>query len=661
LPPLDGMSDVRGVLTWFLSDSMPDPAGFLRWAEAVVDSGRKFVILGDLAAGRDYRGRRTPLSSINRFLARLGLRAEGEWVRITYDARLVHRNPSMVEFERPLHGVLPPFEVFRTTNPEAVSYLRVRRGSSPEGDSDLVVISPTGGLAAQGYILYQNEDFQKRQLYLNPFEFFRLAFGTDDLPTPDFTTLCGRRIYYSHVDGDGWHNLSDIEAYRARGALSSEVILERIIRPYPDLPVTVAPIAADLDPAWYGSERALRVAKTLFALPHVEAGSHTYSHPLFWNFFVDGTFEEEKRLARQADRNGNTAMVAEHMHGHQVPRSYLLEPFSLDQEVSGSVAFINSLLPPGKRVELYQWSGDTHPFAAAMEATRAAGLKNINGGDSRLDDEYPSYAWVAPLGRKVGGHWQIYASNSNENTYTDLFTGRYFGFRDLVRTLENTEHPRRIKPINIYYHMYSGEKLASLKALLGNLEYARAREIAPITAAHYAAIADGFYTTRIARLGSLCWRVEDRGELQTLRFDGADRLGVDFGRSAGVLGQRHYQGSLYVSLDPAVASPIVQLVGRGPGDAAPVTRPYLVQSRWHLWELSITPEAMSFSARGFGNGDMTWKMRMGGRYKVEVSRGGRVLAGSEVMADGSRMLQLSLEPLAVLPVRVTLVRLEDPS
>ncbi|MBM3790503.1 MAG: hypothetical protein FJW35_09160, partial [Acidobacteria bacterium] len=228
LPPLDGMSEVRGVLTWFLSDSMPDPAGFLRWAEAVVDSGRKFVILGDLAAGRDYRGRRTPLSSINRFLTRLGLRAEGEWVRITYDARLVHRDPSMVEFERPLHGVLPPFEVFRTTNPEAVSYLRVRRGSSPEGDSDLVVISPTGGLAAQGYILYQNEDFQKRQLYLNPFEFFRLAFGTDDLPKPDFTTLCGRRIYYSHVDGDGWRNLSDIEAYRARGALSSEVILERI-------------------------------------------------------------------------------------------------------------------------------------------------------------------------------------------------------------------------------------------------------------------------------------------------------------------------------------------------------------------------------------------------------------------------------------------------
>ena len=48
---------------------------------------------------------------------------------------------------------------------------------------------------------------------------------------------------------------------------------------------------------------------------------------------------------------------------------------------------------------------------------------------------------------------------------------------------------------HIYYHMYSGEKPASVKALLENLVLARSQALAPVATSHYARIAEGFYTS----------------------------------------------------------------------------------------------------------------------------------------------------------------------
>src|SRR5260370_34350443 len=109
-----------------------------------------------------------------------------------------------------------------------------------------------------------------------------MAFNSGDLPKPDTTTLMGRRIFYSHVDGDAWRNVTEVTGYKSKRALSAEVILNEVIRAFPDLPVTVAPIAADLDPAWYGTRASLEIAKRILAQRNVEAGTHTYSHPLDW-------------------------------------------------------------------------------------------------------------------------------------------------------------------------------------------------------------------------------------------------------------------------------------------------------------------------------------------------------------------------------------------
>ena len=157
LPAIEEMDDVRGVLTWFYSNAMPNPEAFLSWAGAVVDAGKRFVILGLVGVDEDLQNRLTPLMSINRFLAKLGLRNESDWHHIIYDLETVFKDSRMVEFERRLDGVLPPYEEVKTIDPLAKSYLVVRRGPDPMRDSHLVVIGPHGGYAAAGYTHYSTE------------------------------------------------------------------------------------------------------------------------------------------------------------------------------------------------------------------------------------------------------------------------------------------------------------------------------------------------------------------------------------------------------------------------------------------------------------------------------------------------------------------------
>jgi hypothetical protein len=630
LPPVWDDPDVLGVVSWFPSPALPRPAEYLDWAERVLASGRRFVLLGDLGVAGD----KVPPGRVERFYASLGLRYGGGWSPVTYDTELVLADPALTGFERALDGPLPPFELFAPADPSARTYLKARRPAAGGAEeSHLVVVTRAGGFVAPGYAHFRDPATLVSQWYVDPFAFFERALGLAGRPVPDVTTLSGRRMYYSHVDGDGWLNRSQaVPVPKGEEApYASEVILDRAVAPYPDLPVTVAPIAAELDPAWGGSEEARRIARALFALPQVEPASHTYTHPFQWDFFEDYAPGKE---APFAGLYGDGALHGDHdaaaddapppagglRPGYRLPRAYGGRPFDLDQEMRGAADHIALYAPPGKRVGLVQWSGDTSPFEGAVAAARRAGLANINGGDSRLDSEYPSVSYLAPVGRPVGAEVQVYASASNENTYTGLWTGRYFGFRDLRESMDNTERPRRLKPINLYYHMYSGERAASLKALLANLAHVRAQEICPVPTGRYVSAARGFFTLRLAGVGERSWRVSDRGGLHTLRFpatDGAEgaEVEVDLDRSPGVIGQRVHQGQLYVALDPAAAEPVVTLRARVPG---PPARPELVQSRWEVSALETTPDGFAFTAQGFGPGETEWRVPAPGRYAVAV-------------------------------------------
>lgn len=720
LPAWESLPGVGGVLLWLDDrDRFHDPFAFLDWAEEGFDTGRKFAILGALPFIEDSKGKLLPLKRLNRFWKRMGLKQVGDWINLTYLARPVVKVSDMVEFERPISGVLPAYELMTAIDPGVRTYLSLshpQNPKNPDKESQIVIVGPGGGYVAANYAYFLDAEADYQKWYLNPLRFFREVFDRENIPKPEASTVSGRRIYYSHIDGDGWRNICEIKDYKKKLTLSSEVIHLEVLTRYPDLPVTVAPIAGDLDPAWYGDEETQEIARRIFALPHVEMASHTYSHPLEWGFFEEGDPDKEapfmdlypprgrktlsqvfkkfltkEKKERTADAPGRTVRylkekkerkkkkrpspvkeeapraaegepgeAIELSNHYETPRAYAVAPSTARLEVTDSINYINRFAPPGKRVALVQWSGDTLPYEAALKETRLLGLYNINGGNSRFDREFPSLAWVAPMGRVVGGERQIYATNANENTYTDLWTDRFFGFKHLVRTINNTESPVRLKPFNVYYHMYSGEKLSSLKALVSNLDYARTQELAPIDASRFAAIGDGFFTTRMVDLGGERYRIENRGALSTVRFDRATTRAVDWSRSVGLVGARSYQGSLYVTLDEAHPAPVVALTERARLDReTKAIRPYLIHGRWRVWQLEEAQGGFRFLAQGYGAGSMTWMVPEPGAYEVTASLADSSRKTWRFTADADGRLEINLKADANRPIALRVAPVEE--
>lgn len=342
---------------------------------------------------------------------------------------------------------------------------------------------------------------------------------------------------------------------------------------------------------------------------------------------------------------------------YKTPRSFACEPFNLDREIRGAIEFINDLAG-GKQVKIYQWSGNTVPFEAAIRAAREMGVSNINGGDSRFDVEYPSYSSVSSIAVPVGEERQIYSSNSNENTYTDDWTERFFGFRYLKTTVENTETPIRVDPFNVYFHTYSGEKQASLNALKENLNYARKQDIIPIFASEFAAIADSFFDVEFVRIALDTWKVKSRGNVQTIRFDKATLKTTDFNKSKGVLGQLHYQGSLYVALDSSMDEVIISLKNKlNLGEYDDAERPYLIKSNWKIKGLHVGKDVLSFAASGFGEGVSVWKMQQCGGYTVQVQDTEGKVTKYKGTTEHSCVLRVTV-PASEKPLGVTISRAE---
>ncbi|MEE2951838.1 MAG: hypothetical protein VYD57_11380 [Pseudomonadota bacterium] len=330
---------------------------------------------------------------------------------------------------------------------------------------------------------------------------------------------------------------------------------------------------------------------------------------------------------------------------HSLPRAYLRDPFDLDDEVEETLKRTQDLAPPGKRIALYQWSGDAMAFEAAIAATRKAGVRNINGGDIRFDDQEPSVGYVAPIARTVGAERQIYAVNTNENVFTDLWTDRFNGFRQLRETFDRTGSPRRLRGVNLYYHTYSAERAASLDAIKAHLEWMRKQELIAIRASDYASIADGFFSTRIDEIGHIRWRIGERGGLQTVRFDGADYLDADLSESVGVIGTSRFDGSLYVALDPTVVEVVVALGAIRKGNPTDLSQANLARSSWSISHLVRAPSLVTFNASGFAEGRIEFESVPSGHYRMRADgpEGETIWADLVVEGDGRLVLDVPLD------------------
>src|SRR5205814_10649804 len=112
-----------------------------------------------------------------------------------------------------------------------------------------------------------------------------------------------------------------------------------------------------------------------------------------------------------------------------------------------------------KRTRVFLWSGSAEPDEQAPAMTRPLGLFNPNGASSRVDGPATSsLTEVTALARPVGRELQVYAQAQNENTYTNLWQGPYYGYRRVIQAFERSDQPRRLKPIAVYYHFYALSK-----------------------------------------------------------------------------------------------------------------------------------------------------------------------------------------------------------
>jgi polysaccharide biosynthesis protein PelA len=673
LPSAERAANIRGVLTWF---RRAPPTSFYLWGIDRLMEGARMVVLGEggLPSGN------SPLADANRMFREIGFGLSGAVVDITYAARILYRD-ALIGFERPLDPVLPAFPIVGTLGPEVTSHLVLEHR---EGDlvlaSSVVLTSNHGGYAENGYLIYEEPGSGRSKWIIDPFAFFQKSFGGVRMPIPDVTTLSGRRIWFSHIDGDGWNNVSYIEDYRDKPTVAAAVVLHELIAPYPDLPVAAGVIGADVDERYGAPEAGRAAARELFALPQVEVASHTYSHPYQWSFFENYDRKLEERLLAPEESEWTTALgermrrIARRLFPglmrksaenetkigeEDPPRAFSDFPFDLAQETRGAIAAAEDLAPEGKHATLYLWSGGAEPFEQAIASTRRLGVRNLNGGDSRFDVDFPSISYLSPIARLAGAERQIYAGNANDYLYMTDAGGREHGFLNLDETIRRTESPRRLKPVNVYYHMYAGERPGQLAAVRHHLDAARqSTSITPIAASHYAAIADGFFSTEITALGDESWLVQHRGALQTLRFDDAAGLAVDFSRSGGVIGQRRHGASLYVALDEANDDVIVALRGEAREIAQPPT-PYLIEGRWTFRDIRRRPCGFTVMARGFGIGQMTWGGLKPGLYRVSARDPIATVWNDEAEVAHDGRLEITADADAVSPLEIEVACLPD--
>lgn len=682
LPDVSHRKDVLGIIIWFPDDYPYKQAdNLIGWVNNLIEQGKKliFVIspysLSELSA----------YAHMAEILEKLGILANDNWVPYTYNYELGKTESGYYPFEASLDLTLPSFIKLKIDKNEIDPLISLKRKDGKGEELPMVFTHANGLFAFDSFFVKATSinDEIKTKWLVNPFKTLRKALNWHGIPVPDATTLCGRRIYYSQIDGDGWSNATLTKRENnVDPTLSAEIVLEKFVGPAKDMPVTVAPIAGDLNPAWFGSPKTQELARKYFALPQVEIGCHTYSHPFDWGFFRnytpqkerpylhsyptktfdDGTFAFFKTLIPKPssyysvltdeEKRKTTSAHSELEKGYTIPRAFAVQPFDLTLEITGAIHEVNAFAPPDKNVDVYQWSGNGQAFPEAVKMTQDDHVQNINGGNSQLDFAHPSYGDVTALGINLDGYYQVYNSNSNENNYTELWTENFYGFVTLSRTFQWTESPLRIKPIDLYYHMYSGERQSSLAALHRNMDFIRSQNIIPIHTSHYCRIVDGFYATEIAHQDNDRWTLGNRGDLQTLRMDDAVCKGIDFQRSKGVLGQRHYQGSLYIALDPSIKEPEVSFKELEDVSVEPIeAEPYLLDSRWQISRMSREGN-LSFDAIGFGPLEVSLVVPKERIYHIEAkSMEGDVLA-SEWTPSVDHHLNVSLD----LPYQ-TLIRI----
>jgi hypothetical protein len=261
--------------------------------------------------------------------------------------------------------------------------------------------------------------------------------------------------------------------------------------------------------------------------------------------------------------------------------------FDLKYEIAGSVDYIKrNLLPRGKECKVLFWSGDCNPYDEAVEMTYTTGLLNMNGGGATITNTANSITNISGLGVYKGKYLQVFAPNQNENVYTNLWTGPFYGFERVVETFELTNRPRRLKPIDIYYHFYSATKKASLKALHYVYQWALKQKVMSIYTSSYIKKVLDFYHIGLTKriVGQESYIMNTHGDLRQFRVP--KKYGYpDIKKSDNIIGFSSYGDDYYVHMGPQPQATLVLTKNRP-------TTPFLVSANGRI-------ESFTWSSRGF--------------------------------------------------------------
>jgi hypothetical protein len=531
------------------------------WLLIQKDNGVKLIFLGEIHFNEE--------ATQSRVMKALGVQGSGDLLPRPQNLRIQSLAEGMMNYETKVRLRTQNLRDLKAPQGAQVYLSLALTSQKQDCVFEPVFTTAWGGMALDPFVAFQRPDFLELWLF-DPFQFFSAALGVDAGPVPDPTTRDGLRILYSHIDGDGFGNKSLVET----GKCSAEIIRDQVIKAYP-IPITFSIIEAEIRGRLVGQkpgdEQTLKeIARSIFALPNVQAGSHSYTHPFYW-------------------MEGDRTAVAYEGQNLVLSDAFREAKVDLSREIVGSVKFIDEeLLPPGKKVSVFLWSGNCRPPPEAIRLTRELGIENMNGGETLISARCPSVTSVSPRAISWGGQVQVYAANQNENEFNDNWRGPFYGgYIHTIETFKRTETPRRLKPMNIYYHLFCGDYPDATKVLREVYEFALSQPAHALTAVQYAEIVRDSRETAIIKQSDKHWFLMNNGKLRTFRI-AASGISPDLYECKGVTGFNSGSNVMYIHTD---GSPKVELVL----SARPRRHPYLVSSSAEISFQKLSPDQVAFT------------------------------------------------------------------
>ncbi len=496
-----------GIVTW-TNRRFSDPAASA-WFQKQLDDAVPVVFLG------------MPPVELNEQMSRsLGIAMPS--LLDVDSAQLVHSD----ELIQPERSISPRVDSVSHVAESIAAGNTVHMSFEDDGNrrADVVVTGEFGGFAWQPGLVDDGLDYETYWI-VEPFSFLRRALQLVDAPMPDVTSENGKRLWLAHIDGDALPSWAEMPG----GQLGAEVIYDDILTHY-DAPHTVSIVEAEMTefPAYDDRrDRMFDIMRKTFRLDNVEIASHTYSHPFKWAKLGEYRFPGKYNL----DIDG-----------------YIYNP---ERDLAGSIDFINrELAPDDKRLKVMLWSGDALPQRDDLAVLDRLGIPNLNGGLTYITRATPTQTLISPMARPVGEYLQVYAPVMNENMYTDDWLGPFDGFRDVIETFEMTERPRRIKPMNVYYHFYSGTKISAMKALKEAYDWSLDQDINPVHVSDYSIKVPAYRQAGVARYLDGQWKLSGLGPVRSIRLLD-DALWPELDGSRGLVGARQLHDGIYMHTNGA--------------------------------------------------------------------------------------------------------------